>query len=73
MLERKKAIETLLQLGQENFLFGLSWVWKKLTETKKKLPNNNQNNREAELMKKKRILPWYTLHIRYIPFFIKMY
>ena len=44
-------------------------MWKKLTE-KKKLPNNNQNDREAELMKKK-ILPWYTLHIRYIPFFIK--
>ena len=51
MLGKKRLLK--LQLGQENFLFGLSWVWKKLTG-KKKLPNNNQNNREAELMKKKK-------------------
>ena len=54
MLGKKRLLK--LQLGQENFLFGLSWVWKKINWKKKKLPNNNQNNREAELMKKKRIL-----------------
>lgn len=70
MLEKKKGYWNIASAWTREFPVWSFMSVEKINWKKKKLPNNNQNDREAELMKKK-ILPWYTLHIRYIPFFIK--